>query len=508
MDRRKFLKLTTAVSAFGGLLNEVNAASGAIKASEFNQRIPAHKRNKITNNKVVIIGGGISGLTAAYELRKMGHRDFALLEARTKVGGRVETIRRGDIVDELDENQICLFDQKKSMYFNAGAARISQNHTGVLSYCSELGVPLELISNDNKGAYFYSSALSNERLRIRQLQSSLRGHLAQFMAKSILSGDTSMMMSADEVTAYLTSLTLFGDLDSNFEFIESKRLGVETGTGLLDSAAPLNATDMSEIVKLDAFSQYKLHLSELLDQQSSMMQPIGGMDKIIKALTRRVRRHIHLESEVVSVKREGNKSRVTYRQFGQEFDLEADKVILAIPPHIATRINHDFSSDVVDSLESYSMSKAAKVAFQSDRFWEKEDNIYGGISYSDKDMTLMWYPSNDVGDDKGIIVGAYNVGVDTNDTFGEKTYFDRIEMALEQGEDIHPGYRNRVYRGLSRSWLKTPFIEGGWSISEAQERLLSQDGPYIFAGDYVSQKSGWMEGAIASAQHAITLLSN
>ncbi len=128
----------------------------------------------------------------------------------------------------------------------------------------------------------------------------------------------------------------------------------------------------------------------------------------------------------MSVKSEGNKSRVTYRQFGQEFDLEADKVILAIPPHIATRINHDFSSDVVDSLESYSMSKAAKVAFQSDRFWEKEDNIYGGISYSDKDMTLMWYPSNDLGDDKGIIVGAYNVGVD-KDNATYKAYMEGVQ---------------------------------------------------------------------------------
>src|SRR5215471_20680529 len=95
--------------------------------------------------KVVILGGGIAGLTSAYELRKAGF-DCTILEARSRPGGRNWTIRNGTKVEFTDRTvQSCGW--QSGGYFNAGPARIPSIHHHMLGYCQELGVPLEVEVN-------------------------------------------------------------------------------------------------------------------------------------------------------------------------------------------------------------------------------------------------------------------------------------------------------------------------------------------------------------------------
>ena len=85
--------------------------------------------------KVVILGAGIAGLSAAYELGKAGY-DCTVLEARDRVGGRNWTIRRGTTLDMTDgSRQVCEFDE--GLYWNAGAARLPSHHQAMLGYCNE-----------------------------------------------------------------------------------------------------------------------------------------------------------------------------------------------------------------------------------------------------------------------------------------------------------------------------------------------------------------------------------
>jgi len=107
--------------------------------------------------KIAILGAGIAGLTAGYELRKAGY-DVTILEARDRVGGRNWTIRRDTRV-ELNQaaEQRCAFDE--GLYFNAGPARIPSHHQAVLSYCREFGVELQVEVNSNR-----STLLLNERV--------------------------------------------------------------------------------------------------------------------------------------------------------------------------------------------------------------------------------------------------------------------------------------------------------------------------------------------------------
>ena len=161
MDRRiSRRRLLNAVGAAGGSA-AVHAAATALgllpataRAGQLALR-PAGGRAR----HVVVIGAGIAGLTAAYELRRAGHR-CTVLEASHRPGGRSLTLRRGDVVDELGARQVCDFDDQPHLYFNAGPARIPGTHTSLLHYCRELDVPLEIFVNENRNAWVHDAPRS------------------------------------------------------------------------------------------------------------------------------------------------------------------------------------------------------------------------------------------------------------------------------------------------------------------------------------------------------------
>src|SRR5262245_65617361 len=76
---------------------------------------------------VAILGAGIAGLTAAYELSKAGYR-CTVLEARERAGGRVWTIRGGDSIVETGSTQRVAWDRAPHLYFNAGPAPTHHAH--------------------------------------------------------------------------------------------------------------------------------------------------------------------------------------------------------------------------------------------------------------------------------------------------------------------------------------------------------------------------------------------
>jgi monoamine oxidase len=100
---------------------------------------------------VVVLGAGIAGLTAAYELEQAGFQ-VTLLEARERVGGRAWTVRDGDKIEMIGEQtQTAKFSD--GIYFNAGPARIPSFHQGLIGYAKKFDVPLEVEVNSSRSAY-------------------------------------------------------------------------------------------------------------------------------------------------------------------------------------------------------------------------------------------------------------------------------------------------------------------------------------------------------------------
>ena len=82
----------------------------------------------------------------------------------------------------------------------------------------------------------------------------------------------------------------------------------------------------------------------------------------------------------------------------------------------------DFSPEIRAAIEAVDYVPAVKVAFQAERrFWELDDAIYGGISWTSRDITQVWYPSAGIHQRKGILVGAYIWSDDIGDEFAAMT---------------------------------------------------------------------------------------
>ena len=149
VKRREFLNLLAAFGGTGAALTAgatLNLLPSASRANTLSLSSPNPNKKS-----VVILGGGLSGLTVAHEMTKKGY-ECSILEASHRCGGRIFTVRHGDLIDEIGNPQVCDFDDEPHMYFNAGAARIPSSHKNILGYCKELGVDLEVFINENKMA--------------------------------------------------------------------------------------------------------------------------------------------------------------------------------------------------------------------------------------------------------------------------------------------------------------------------------------------------------------------
>ena len=153
---------------------------------------------------------------------------------------------------------------------------------------------------------------------------------------------------------------------------------------------------------------------------------------------------------------------------------------------------------------------AGKVAFQaSRRFWELDQQIYGGISWTSRDATQVWYPSGGLQRTKGILVGAYIWSDDLGNAFAAKPIAQRLSDTLDDVAHLHPQAPRFLGQGVSVAWKNIPFTRGGWAEWSREARatqfpvLLKGDGPYLFAGEHMSFITGWQEGAVRSAHKVL-----
>src|ERR1700733_15148090 len=161
--------------------------------------------------KVIILGAGIAGLVAAYEMRRAGF-DCTVLEARERPGGRNWTLRKGSKLFFTDgASQECTFDEGN--YFNCGPARLPSIHRTMLGYCSELNVELEVEVNSSRNALLQNDeAFSGKPIRQGQAINDTRGYIAELLAKCVRQGALDQAFTADDHVAVMEFLRSYGAL--------------------------------------------------------------------------------------------------------------------------------------------------------------------------------------------------------------------------------------------------------------------------------------------------------
>lgn len=511
VTRREFLNL---LGAYGGTSAVLRAGTalglipGVTRATELSL-LPAGSGGK----RVAILGSGISGLTVAWELTKAGY-DCTVLEASHRPGGRVFTVRAGTVIDEIGNLQRCDWDADPHMYFNAGAARIPGTHQNILGYCKELGVELEIFVNENKMAWVQDDAMLDGRpIRNTDFTTNMRGFISEMLSKSLSESEQNLPFSETEIDALLGILSSYGDLQADRRFTGSFRTGYASG-GYLDHGT------LKDMVALRDLLQSRIGRTVMVDNDIGtgagpvLMQPVGGMDRIIYAFANRLGERIRFRAPVTSVTVGDTGVDISYDQNGARQHLQADYCFNCIPGHLMSGIPNNFPADYMTALKYMRRGEAYKAAFQAkERFWEKED-IYGGITWVNAPIQQIWYPPHGIHKDKGVILAAYNYGGGM--FYTRMSQAQRVEELLVHGEKVHPNYRRLVEKPVTIAWHRMNNMLGcsarfsrsfgGWSQAEEDMYHLLQkpvNGRHYMIGDQISQHPAWQETAILSAHFAL-----
>jgi monoamine oxidase len=443
-------------------------------------------------------------MSAAYELDLLGYQ-VSILEANSSAGGRCRTIRSGDNIEEIDSVQTCNFDTDDSLYFNPGPARIPNHHNLLLGYCREFGVALEPFINSNYATLFHSQTAFNGSPQVaRQIIADTRGYISQLLAEATQNNTLSINLSASERANLTSLLQQFGDIGNSLIYSSTSRAGFpgHENANSRDRGSLLNQNSLNDLLSSN-FWQSQLSFAEQLDQQASMLQPVGGMDNIARAFEQKVQQLCIFDAEVREIRKTSTGVSIAYRDDMQNsFSVTADYCICTIPATVVKNISNDFSVQHQAALDGFVYAQAAKVAFQSERFWEQDQSIYGGISWTDQDITQLWYPSHGLGQSQGILVGAYTFSPQAGSLFTNQSPSTRLDTAITQGAQLHSQYAAQVANGISISWPKVPYQLGAWGQSDPGI-LTTADANIYFAGEHLSSLQGWQEGAIVSAYNAI-----
>lgn len=470
---------------------------------------------------IVILGAGLGGLTAAYELRKAGYK-VTVLEFQNRGGGRSWTLNAGDKYTELGGGEVTC-DFKKGNYFNGGPWRLPVHHYAVFHYCKKFGVALQPFIQTNDRAYLHRTTHFNGApQRLGEVQSDIRGYVSELLSKAVNTGSLDKTVNKEDKEKLLEGLKGWGVLDNNYRYVKShetskhRGYSVYPGGGLMPDAKPSTPIPMDKLLNSgmwsDIYSNYTTY-----DHQPAMFQPVGGMGKIGDAFTRECRDMITFNAKVTKIHQDETGVTVDYVDSnsisnsldGETKTVRADWCICNIPLSVLTQIDINVSAPMKQAMAAVPYDTSYKVGLEfKRRFWEEDEWIYGGITYTDMPISQISYPSHDMfTTGSGVLLGAYGFG-EASYKFNTLNPKERIDVALQYGKHIHPQYTKEFRSGTSVAWHRIPWSLGCYGIWSESSRdqyydtLCAIDHRIVLAGEHCSHIPAWQEGAILSGMDA------
>ena len=516
MNRRSLFKM---IGMIAGSAVMYEAMSQLGHAGESGYSGPIRLEGDPKGTSVLILGAGLAGMTAALELRNAGYK-VQILEYNDRPGGRNWSLYGGDTYTELGGfTQHVQF--AEGLYLNPGPWRIPYHHRAVLDYCQRLKVQLEPFTQVNYATYLHSSkAFGGKAQRYREVQADFNGHVAELLAKAANQSQLDQAVTQEDKEVLLEAMRTWGALDQNYEYKKSlstsERRGYvsDPGGGLTSTATPSEPLALREVLQSRLW--WGLTAGHIYELQSSLFQPVGGMGMIGRAFGRELGNLIRYSAKVTGIKQDERGVTVSYQdsRSGGPVQLEqAQWCICTIPASILSQIPMNVAAPMKSAIDALSYDAAIKVGLQfKRRFWEQDESIYGGISYTDLPNALIGYPNSRYFDDgPGVLLGAYTFGPNAVQ-YTAMPPEERIRRTVEYGSQIHAQYREEFQHGVAVAWHRVPWTlgcAGHWTEElRAQhfDNLCAIDGRIVLAGEHASRLPAWQEGAVLSSLDAIRRL--
>jgi monoamine oxidase len=488
--------------------------------------LPANVGNGRT---VLILGAGIAGLAAAYELTRAGFK-CRVLEAEARAGGRNLTVRRGSLITEQsaehgETQQRCKFDE--GLYVNLGPGRIPYHHRRMLHYCAELGVPLEIYAIETTANLFHvKDAFRGQPQVRRRISNDADAYIAELLSKAVTQGSLDQALDGSDKEKLLALLAVFGDLQAGKPCPPGGRCPprntlCEDPEAVSDVCNPRARLELKDLLN-SQFWQHRFYGEENYDYQPTLFQAIGGMDKIVDGFKRKLGHLIEYNCPVTTLRLSDTGVEVVYRDRMQRRErmVRADYCLSSIPLPVLQNISCNFSEEFKKAVDCGHFSPVCKVGWQANqRFWESDlYQIFGGVSFTDEIIREIWYPSHGFFQKSGTLVGAYMAGNDAAE-FGKMSCAERLRLARSIAGKLHPEFMDdRIVPpelGVSIAWHNIPSQLGGFpglgqdrtEARKAYLRLLQPDGRFYLIGDQVSPLTAWQEGALMSVEHVVKQIS-
>ncbi|RCW68621.1 monoamine oxidase [Pseudorhodoferax soli] len=505
-------------AAGGAAMYQAMTSLGHAAESEYSGPIKLSPAKK--GASVVVLGAGLAGMVAALELRSAGY-SVKLLEFQNRAGGRCWTLRGGDEFSELDgTRQTVGF--AKGNYFNPGPWRVPHHHLAMMDYYKRFGIKLEAFNQVNHNAFVHNSkAFGGKPQRFRHVQADFRGHTSELLAKAANQGALNDAVTREDTEKLLAGLRAWGVLNKDNRYVASERVSdyrgfdVEPGGGLMPLATPSEPIGLHELLQSDLWSQ--INSGNMYEFQTTLFQPAGGMDALAKALERELKCHMRYNTKVTKIAQSERSVTVHFTDAnkpGAQQSVSADWCVCTIPASLLSQMDIQVGDAMRSAIESLPYGSSIKVGLEfKRRFWEDDERIYGGISYTDLPIQMISYPSNDyMKAGPAVLLGAYSFENTDSYRFASLTPNERIRLALAYGGRIHPQYSEEFSNGVSVAWHRIPWTQGChgvWSESLRKEHynnLAQVDNRIVLAGEHVSHIPAWQEGSVLSALDAVKRL--
>ena len=489
-NRREMLKITGQAAAllpFSGLVAHHAIAQSIRKPLK-------------SDAPIIIVGGGIAGLVAAYRLSNAGIA-CELYEAGDRLGGRMFT----------HENF-----NSDGMFCELGGELVDNDHTDLIQLCNELGVGIQSINDEDHSIhtdlFYVDGRVISEREMLEAFQP-LAAHInsdieAAFGGSTVKTptykdkNDPSLVKYDQmPLSEYLYSKT---DVDKWVLDLINVLYVCEFGLEL-DQQSTLN---FLTLITIDTIGSSDTN-PKLLGDSDESNRIAGGSSTLPNAIVRAIqdRVPIHLGYQLVKIQERGRKLKLTFIKESSVTEITAAQIVCAIPfstlRHVEGIYNIGLNSNMQECIRSlgYGTNSKFMLGFKS-RVWRNQgkESSNGGLLTITQQQ--FWETSRMQPGKCGILTQF--LGGD----FGRQLPRDNLISTLRLLEKVYPGAQDQFdgYKKLhhwpSHLWSKgsySCFKPGQYTTMQglAAERHLSDR--LLFAGEHTSIESGgFMNGAVES----------